>query len=71
MRERVPNHRLLGLHVNNHLTWNTHVAHLCCKEKLYDVKKAHSPLSILNRHQECNGVQRHGNTSYIYSAITK
>ncbi len=36
------------------------------RETLQGVKKAHSSLCILNRYQECNGVQRHDNTSYIW-----
>ncbi len=28
-------------------------------------ESSHGPLDVLNRHQECNGVERH-NTSYIW-----
>ncbi len=37
----VSNYKLLGVHVDNHLTWDTHVAHLCCKIR--------SRLHVLNK----------------------
>ncbi len=41
-------------------------ASLQYKEILEGVKRSHSPLNFLNRHQECNGMQRHDNNSYIW-----
>ncbi len=38
---QVSNHKLLGVHVDNYLTWDTHVAHLCCKIR--------SRLHVLNK----------------------
>ncbi len=40
------------------------------EEKLYRVKKSHSPLGILIRHQECKGCKDTTNTSYIGAAIS-
>ncbi len=40
-------HKLLRLFVDNHLTWETHVAHLCCKmiSRVYVLTKLNFALS--------------------------
>ncbi len=35
------------------------------RKKHQGVKRADSPLGIPNLHEECNGVQKQDNTSYI------
>ncbi len=34
------------------------------------VKRAHSPMSIPNHHQDCSGVQRHDNISGAVCALS-
>ncbi len=43
---------------------------ICIGKRLYGVKRAHSPQGIPNRHKECNGLQRHDNTSSYVAVIT-
>ncbi len=38
---QVSSHKLLGVHVDNHLKWDTHMAHLCCNIR--------SSLQVLNK----------------------